>query len=222
MYARGHIMAGFFTAAAVGVILSPDTAISSAAWRAGICAAGSLITSQLPDIDTPNSKIAQIVPIMKILTNIVVLTLELAAMCILVWALQMSKIERSDSIYRLLIILSCCWIIQIWLRHNNEHRGATHTIFFNGLLSALILSPYFAGYQNIYYFTAAIGMITGLFSHLIFDTITIQGCPLFAPFYKENIHWLRALKIRSGKDDIYGVGFSILVMCIVVFTKVRI
>lgn len=221
MCSKGHIATGAITSATAAIMVTKSPDMITNISNVMLCILSSLITSQLADIDTPNSSISKAFPIMKIITNKIVLVIEFCAICFYLCALQIAGAYATINEYKYLLLLSAFWGLQIWLRVNLQHRGFTHTILFNSLLSGLILYPYFTQGQNTYYLFFAVGSISGLVSHLIFDTMTIQGCPLFAPFYKKNIKWLKRFKIRSGKDDIYGILFSIIILCFVLFTKIQ-
>lgn len=123
--------------------------------------------------------------------------------------------------YKILVVMMLFLFFQIWLRKNCEHRGITHTLLFNGILSVIILYPYFALNTNKYYFLFALGAVLGLVSHIFYDSITIHGCPLFFPFSKKNVRLVKRLKLKSGKDDIYGIVFSLVILAIVVISKIR-
>jgi len=59
MNAKGHVITGITTAATAGLVVANGDGLIISIAAAGIAAGTSLLTSQLPDIDSPNSKISQ-------------------------------------------------------------------------------------------------------------------------------------------------------------------
>lgn len=221
MCSKGHIAAGAICASSAAVIATKSTDNTIIFANALFCALSSLLTSQLADIDTPESRISKAFPIMKIITNKIVLVMEFCAICVLICTLQFAQSHVTVKEYRYLLLFIIIFAVQIWLMKNLQHRGITHTLLFNCLLSGIIVYPITIGSNNNYYFIFALGLIVGLFSHLLFDTITIQGCPLFFPFKKKNVKLLKKFKIRSGQDDVYGVTFSAFILFVAALSKVR-
>lgn len=216
MYFKGHMAAGAVTASTAAVIATPSQDVSVLFSNMILCAFSSLLSSQLADIDTPESSISKAFPFMRIITNAVTLLAEFVCICVLICTFQIAENRITVQDYKHLIVFIAVFGVQVWLRLNLQHRGFTHTFLFNAILSAIVFYPYFASIKNNYYFMFALGIASGLFSHLLFDTITIQGCPVFAPFSKKNTRLLKRFKLRSGKDDKYGVAFCIIIMALVI------
>lgn len=220
MYYKGHIAAGAISAASAAVIATNSTDIQTITTNILLCSLSSLLTSQLPDVDTPESRISKAFPIMKIITGWVVLAIEFCCICMLICTFQIAKERITIQHYRNLIYFILIFGVQVWLKIVLRHRGVTHTILFNMILAAAVFYPYYIYKMDKYYFYFALGAAVGLFSHLLFDSITIQGCPLWSPLYKNNIKLLKRFRLRSGKDDKYGVGFCFIVFVVILTQKI--
>jgi len=68
-----------------------------------------------------------------------------------------------------------------WIDKNYGHRTITHSIFF--LLVVCLFSAFIEHLFLDSYIHTTI-LFFGIFSHFIFDMVTIQGIPLFYPFYR--------------------------------------
>ncbi|MES5837493.1 metal-dependent hydrolase [Bacillus cereus group sp. MG11] len=90
------------------------------------------------------------------------------------------------------------------------HRGLTHTLIFTMLLSILLFfcTTFFDGYLQVLYSQFVIGITVGCLSHLLLDSMTKAGVPLFYPFTKKHF---RIAKFRTNRDE-----FVVSTICIVV------
>lgn len=101
-----------------------------------------------------------------------------------------------------------------WLSVNYGHRTITHSIFF--LIAICILSVFVEKNFRPDY-SISIIIFFSVLSHLIFDMVTLQGIPLFYPFYK-NPCVLPAnpeMRIRSG--NIRQEGVILFIFCFLTF-----
>lgn len=81
-----------------------------------------------------------------------------------------------------------------------RHRGITHTPFLAMLMmiGLLLLYPMVALSVQSYYFMFAVGLFTGILSHIFLDALTVKGVPLLGPItYKK----YRLLKLRTNRDE---------------------
>lgn len=217
MQYKAHIVIGIVTSITAGMIFLPKENIIPLTAELALCSMCSLITSQLPDLDSPTSNISNWFPLIRILTNKVTLTFEFAGICILLWSLVMTGSD--DGMIKILLSLSGCFAMQIWLKRNLKHRGLTHSIFINVLFSLILIYPYFYYNKNFYYYIFLIGALSGIWSHIFYDALTNQGCQLFYPFSKKTIKPLKRLGLRSGRDDNYGIALSLVFFFVVIITK---
>ena len=101
-----------------------------------------------------------------------------------------------------------------YLSRNYGHRTITHSIFF--LIGICVLSVFIEkNFREDY--SISIILFFSVFSHLIFDMVTLQGIPLFYPFYK-NPCVLPAnpeMRIRSG--NIRQEGIILFIFCFLTF-----
>jgi inner membrane protein len=101
-----------------------------------------------------------------------------------------------------------------WLSVNYGHRTITHSVFF--LVGLCIISLFVEKvFRND--FSVTIILFFSVLSHLIFDMVTLQGIPLFYPFYK-NPCVLPAnpeMRIRSG--NIRQEGIILFIFCFLSF-----
>jgi inner membrane protein len=101
-----------------------------------------------------------------------------------------------------------------WLSVNYGHRTITHSIFF---LVGLCLLSFFIEKNFRADYSISIILFFSVLSHLIFDMVTLQGIPLFYPFYK-NPCVLPAnpeMRIRSG--NIRQEGIILFIFCFLTF-----
>lgn len=101
-----------------------------------------------------------------------------------------------------------------WLSVNYGHRTITHSIFF--LIGICVLSIFLEKNFRADY-SVSIILFFSVLSHLIFDMVTLQGIPLFYPFYK-NPCVLPAnpeMRIRSG--NIRQEGVILFIFCFLTF-----
>lgn len=90
-----------------------------------------------------------------------------------------------------------------------KHRGFTHSVFFQGIVSMLIyflitLLKY-TSMNNIsmyYGFPISIGLFIGMFSHDFYDLLTVSGLKLFYPLSHKTYH----LGNLNGKRDGWWVS----------------
>lgn len=220
MYAKGHVAVGLTTGATIGVLATAHGNLVDCLLAGSIASVGSLLTSQLPDIDSPNSKISQKIPVKKVTDNNMLLSILLVLS--IVSGFIISKVYASAERKTLLLIgLPIILLsLQIILRIALKHRFLTHTLLFNGILSAGFLYPYYhSGQQYEFVLYIGLGLTSGLIAHLFYDTITVRGCPLLYPFYKKNISPVKFLNLKSGEYDKGGVIFSIIVLTFVVIYR---
>ena len=101
-----------------------------------------------------------------------------------------------------------------WLSVNYGHRTITHSVFF--LIGICVLSFFIEkNFRDDY--SISIILFFSVLSHLIFDMVTLQGIPLFYPFYR-NPCVLPAnpdMRIRSG--NIRQEGIILFIFCFLTF-----
>lgn len=81
-----------------------------------------------------------------------------------------------------------------------RHRGITHTPFLAMVLmiGLLLAYPFFPISIQSYYFAFALGLFTGILSHIFLDALTVKGVPLLGPItYKK----FRLMKLRTNRDE---------------------
>jgi inner membrane protein len=97
---------------------------------------------------------------------------------------------------------------------NYGHRTITHSIFF--LIGIIVFSIFMErNFSNNY--SISVILFFSILSHFIFDMVTLQGIPLFYPFYK-NPCVLPAnpeMRIRSG--NIRQEGIILFIFCFLTF-----
>ena len=102
------------------------------------------------------------------------------------------------------IIGKCFYPLSKYISKHYGHRTITHSVWF--LISVIIIS-YFIDKLFLDNYNLTLIISFSLFSHLLFDMMTMQGIPLFYPFYK-NPCVLPAnpdLRIRSGNIRQEGI-----------------
>ena len=220
MNAKGHIMTGITTGMTAGVLVSQGENVLVSIAAMAIGGAASIITSQLPDLDSPNSKISQKVPVVKIITSKILTGILIATTIALAIVFLMTGANMQTNAFSFLLGSASATIVQILLTTLLSHRKLTHTLIFNGAISIALLYPWYIQAMGKWYLFFATGLIAGLVSHLIYDTVTVKGCPLLFPFYKKNISPLKILQLKSGKYDGKGVIASVIILITVVVTRI--
>lgn len=91
------------------------------------------------------------------------------------------------------------------------HRGITHAPLITTILLAAAL--FFLKTPSIYWYAAIYGCFGGIYSHILLDSFTKGGVPLFYPFSKKKFSI--GLLITGGKAEkifrlVLGVGTFIL------------
>lgn len=220
MNAKGHIAVGRTTGMAIGAVISVHDGIVPTIGAIALGGLFSLLTSQLPDIDSPTSKISKKIPIVKIISDLklTVFLQGLAIMSVLAF-LSTGAVVNSVAFNFMAVICGVAGV-QIIIKSLLKHRRFTHTLLANGALSAIFLYPYFTILPYKLYLYIAMGMVSGLIAHLAYDTATVKGCPLLYPFVKKNISPLKFLNLQSGKYDPYGVVFSYAVFVAAVVWRI--
>lgn len=81
------------------------------------------------------------------------------------------------------------------------HRGTTHAPLVNLLSFAVLLSIsiFFDNSIKNMYIDFIFGLLIGSLSHILLDSLTIEGVPFFYPFDKKKYH---LLKLRTGKNEV--------------------
>lgn len=224
MFAKTHITIGMITAATAALLVPRFNTDGLKTLQAlALMPAGALVTSQLPDMDSVHSKVAQKIPLFKLLTSnrFSILLFLYSAVALTYDYIQIEKfMKRNYIIFYSAILCALLLILCLMFRKVFTHRKLTHTLLFNAFISAFLLLPYYMLIHTEWYLMLAIGGIVGLLSHLFYDCLTIRGCPLFSPFSNKNI---RFLSLKSGRHDYIGVCLSLLFLlsavCIVIYKE---
>lgn len=212
MNAKGHVITGITTAATAGLVVANGDGLIMSIAAAGIAAGTSLLTSQLPDIDSPNSKISQKVPIGNWIKNVwgIIINAIISIASVLLFVLNGT--DLNSDFFKAMIICVGILSVHIGLIFLLRHRKGTHTLIANGAIAALVLYPYFNFSLDKTYLYLATGIIAGYAAHLIYDTATVRGCPLLYPFSTKMFHPLKFLQLKSGKYDMSGCVFSVFIL----------
>lgn len=106
------------------------------------------------------------------------------------------------------------------IRKRFGHRGATHSLILSLLiLSLLICSSYmFRGVAFFIYSNFIIGLACGYLSHLFLDFITIEGIPLFYPFYNKKYH---IAKFKGSEHETIVTALCLVLTGFYIYLKVR-
>ena len=80
------------------------------------------------------------------------------------------------------------------------HRGITHTpiIHFLLFILALMLGENLTGFLKLSYVAFVVGVFVGAISHIILDSMTISGVPIFFPISKKKF---RIARFKTGKNE---------------------
>jgi len=97
------------------------------------------------------------------------------------------------------------------------HRGITHTPILHIICSIflLLLGGSLTGIIRLIYLGFVMGLFVGGISHIILDSMTVKGLPLFYPFTKKKY---RIANFTTGQDEfivqVITVGVTLLVVSI--------
>lgn len=194
MLYRGHLAAGIIISTTAAIIYANNMTIGETLCMSLISGTSSCVTSLVPDLDSKTSKISRLLPIVNIFRTILIFFA----------ILHIYLFLESKDIHNLYIVMGC-----IFLYESLAHRKLLHSIWFTYILSYFIYIK--IGFNNIFLAGITLGLIFGLVSHLIGDSFTKEGCPLFYP-----IHWkFRIANFKSGKDD-KKIIVIISIICLII------
>jgi inner membrane protein len=101
-----------------------------------------------------------------------------------------------------------------WLATNYGHRTITHSLLF--IFSITIISIFIEKNFSDNYTISAI-LFFSVFSHFLFDMITLQGIPLFYPFYKNPCVLPANPELRIKSGNIRQEGVILFIFCFLTF-----
>lgn len=80
------------------------------------------------------------------------------------------------------------------------HRTITHSLITTAILSFLLLftTYFFEGVFHYIYSNLIIGICVGYISHLLLDSFTVKGIPLYYPFSSKSY---KLFSFKTGKDE---------------------
>lgn len=95
------------------------------------------------------------------------------------------------------------------------HRGTTHAPIINLLAFSVLLSVsiFFDNSIKSMYMDFILGLLVGSLSHILLDSLTIEGVPFFYPFNKKKYH---LLKLKTGKNEVL-VQTIIFILTLILF-----
>lgn len=201
MFCKTHIKVGAITAMTAAILIPPFNFDEITTIKAILLSStGSILTSQVADIDALHSKISQKFKVMRTITQKKLLLPSFALLSIITLYLYYKHIISGSSTVCFIILLM--FGISLFLCKALRHRKVTHTLLFNLVLSLILIVPYYMWFHgNTSYVMLYVGMLAGLYSHLFYDCLTRRGCPLFAPLSKKSICLLH---LKSGRHDFIG------------------
>ena len=90
--------------------------------------------------------------------------------------------------------------ISLMIQKMFGHRTITHSLIMSLFTSLILLfsTYYVKGPVHFLYSNFIIGCCVGYLSHLLLDSMTVEGIPIFYPFVKKNY---RICKFRTGKSE---------------------
>jgi len=101
-----------------------------------------------------------------------------------------------------------------WLSINYGHRTITHSLIF--ILSITIISIFIEKNFSDNYSISSI-LFFSVFSHFLFDMVTLQGIPLFYPFYKNPCVLPANPELRIKSGNIRQEGIILFIFCFLTF-----
>ncbi len=175
MDGKTHQFGGICSGIIVGSFLLNTSPLTLSTVALGGCLLiGSSIGSLLPDIDHHNSTIRNKMRLTKKRSTSKG------------WKAQLKERRRQKREKR--------------LPEGLRHRGITHTPFLAMviMIGLLLLYPTIPLSIQSYYFMFAVGLFTGILSHIFLDALTVKGVPLLGPItYKK----FRLLKLKTNRDE---------------------
>ena len=109
-------------------------------------------------------------------------------------------------------------LLSTFLSNVFGHRGMTHSPIVHMLITILLLTigTSLEGYTKLLYISFVLGLFIGGLSHLLLDSLTVSGIPLFYPFTKKKY---RLAKLTTGKNEVIVTTTLIVITCLII--KVR-
>lgn len=204
MLYKGHLATGMVVAT-TAVMMSPlgkENLILSIPVAAG----ASLITALLPDLDSSTSKISQKLPIIQILKIFCIIGILYSFLFIL-------DIKTKTIIYNNFYKFISYFCIFSFLYISLSHRKLLHSLIFIFLLWIPINK--YIGFNTIFRNAISMGLLMGIFAHLVGDCFTTDGCPLLYPLPIK----IRCKYFKSGKDDkkIFLIILTICMLLLFIF-----
>jgi membrane-bound metal-dependent hydrolase YbcI (DUF457 family) len=169
----------------------------------------SIITSQLPDIDSKKSKISQIIPIINWIKNQIFLIISLLL------SFASLLMTKNNFIYgdKIFIASLIMIFLHLFCKYFLKHRKLTHCLLMCIVIGCISFYPYYK-FQNIIVFSISLGLTIGYLSHILYDCLTTRGCILFYPFLRIKIKG----PMRSSTDGKIAILFSyILILLSIIY-----
>ena len=197
----------------------------------------SILTSQLPDIDSKRSKISQHIPIVNWIKSNTFFTIAIILLFISFIISNLSVIPINEKIaFFLEPILNLLGndkvIYYIEVAHNTsivmlmiyfftkiflKHRKLTHCLIC--CICVSIASFYFYYIISIpITFSLGLGLSVGYISHIFYDCLTTRGCPLLYPIIKKPIRG----PLRSEKHGNLAIFISLIFIALSIYYYIKI
>lgn len=210
MDGKTHFKLGLISAASATLVASNIIHNDALLICTPIAIGASVLTSQLPDIDSKRSRISKKIPIVNWMKSKNMILISLVLMLIVLLDYRFTNLFSQEIhnkiFYTSIIILLTHLFFKIFFKH----RKLTHCILSCLLVTYVGFLP-FMNVNNLLFLAFGLGFSSGYISHIFYDCRTVRGCELFYPILKVKVKG----KWKSEKDakKAMKLSFVILTIC---------
>lgn len=112
------------------------------------------------------------------------------------------------------------WLLSKLIKFTTGHRGIFHTLIITLIFPLIYFltkdNEIFLKYNWFPYFNVMLGLVIGYLSHLLMDSMTGMGVPLFWPITKQKVS---IMKLRTNKHEWIAIAIFISFVIGVFFVK---
>ncbi len=210
MDGKTHLKLGVTTSVAAAFVASAVLENNMALLSGLIAPAVSILTSQLPDLDSNKSDISQVVPIVKLMKSKMLFFVNF----ILTISFIFLKPNLGQTAYILAGVFGALCVIQIMSPIIFKHRGFLHSGVACALVGYLSYLIYHIDTKNILLLGVALGIGSGYICHIFYDSFTVRKCPLLWPLDVKNIGFGFTTSKKGGPIGM-GVSYIFIILSVV-------
>lgn len=208
MDGKTHFKLGLTSAVSTVIVASSITNNNSMLiYGIPIAMGASILTSQLPDIDSKKSKISKYIPIINWLKSKTMIFISFIILLLLCGDYVYANLLSYEIHKKMFFIAIAILVLHIFVKIFFKHRKLTHCILSCMLISYIGFLPFISTGNN-YFFVFGLGISAGYISHIFYDCLTVKGCEPLYPILKIKIRG----KWTSEKDANKALRLSFVII----------